>query len=115
MGALISLRLVWERNDVFSKAACLSAPFKIDSLDYITTVATDSGQRQMTLYIDNGSIGVDKRLQPGIDEMIQVLENKGYQAGVDFYWYHVPGAEHNEQAWLKRFWRPLQIFFSLSP
>jgi hypothetical protein len=54
-------------------------------------------------YIDNGGIGLETELQPGIDEMLAALDKNGYLKGKDYVWTQVPEAEHNESAWAKRF------------
>lgn len=113
MGGLISFILLWEYNDVFSKAACLSPAFKIDVLDYVTFVKNDTKTKlPFKLYIDNGGIGLEERLQPGIDDILDVLKEKGYAENKDFYWVKDKFAEHNEAAWSKRIYKPIKIFFS---
>ncbi len=64
LGGLISLMLVWNYPQVFSKAACLSSAFKIDQLNYVDSVARYNGiKKDIKLYIDNGGIGLDAKLQ----------------------------------------------------
>ena len=112
LGGLISLMLVWNYPQVFSKAACLSSAFKIDQLDYVDTVANyTSKKKDIKLYIDNGGIGLETGLQPGTDEMIVALQNKGYELGKDIIWYVDKNASHSEIAWAERIWRPLLFFF----
>lgn len=112
LGGLISLMLVWNYPKVFSKAACLSSAFKIDQLNYVDTVANYSGKKKdIKLYIDNGGMGLDASLQPGNDEMIAALQNKGYELGKDINWYVDKNASHSEIAWAARIWRPLVFFF----
>jgi predicted alpha/beta superfamily hydrolase len=112
LGGLISLMLVWNYPQVFSKAACLSSAFKIDQLNYVDSVASYNGMKKdIKLYIDNGGIGLDAKLQPGNDEMIVALQNKGYELGKDIIWYVNKNAAHSEIAWAERIWRPLVFFF----
>lgn len=112
MGGIISFMLLWEYNDVFSKAACMSPAFKIDRTDYVKTVEQYKGpKKDMLVYIDNGGLGLEGRLQPGIDDMMEMLEKKGYKRDKDFYWFVDKEAEHNEAAWAVRIWRPLKLFF----
>ena len=56
----------------------------------------------MLVYIDNGGLGLEARLQSGIDDMMKMLERKGYKKNKDFYWFVNTTAEHNEAAWAKR-------------
>jgi predicted alpha/beta superfamily hydrolase len=112
LGGLISFMLVWEYSDIFSKAACLSPAFKIDDIDYVTTVKNYTGDlKKVMLYIDNGGIGLEKELQPGITEMLEVLKSKGYFDGEHLLWYKDENAEHNENAWAKRVHRFLEFLF----
>jgi len=68
LGGLISFILLWEYPEVFSKAACVSPAFKIDRYDYVTEIKNYSGEKKpVKIYIDNGGIGIEEDLQPGID------------------------------------------------
>ncbi|MBN1998856.1 histidine kinase [candidate division KSB1 bacterium] len=107
-GGLVAFMLAWEYPHVFSKAACLSPAFKVRHIDYVIPVQNDSsGLKNIALYIDNGGKGVDELLAPGIEEMRRVLEDKGYHV----IFYSDPEADHNEDAWGRRVWRPLKLFF----
>ncbi len=112
LGGLISFMLLWEYPQIFSKAACFSPALKIGTLDYVTPVRQD-GKRQMPvkIYLDNGGVGVEEKLQPGIDEMLRTLKEIGYNADQDFYWFKDSTATHSESAWAKRVWRPLVLFW----
>jgi enterochelin esterase-like enzyme len=112
MGGLISMLFVWDHPEVFSMGACFSPAFKYEIFDYTNVVLNDkSPRKEIKLYIDNGGIGLEKILQPGVDGMIKVLKSKGYVEGKDFQVYIDKGAEHNEAAWAKRVWRPIKYFF----
>lgn len=111
-GGLISLMLVWNYPEVFSKAACLSSAFKIQELNYVDTIANYSGnKKEIKLYIDIGGIGLEQELRPGNDNMIAALQSKGYALGKDLIWYIDKNAVHSEIAWAERIWRPLVFFF----
>jgi predicted alpha/beta superfamily hydrolase len=112
MGGLISMICVWEYPNVFSKAACISPAFRINSIDYVKVVKDYSGEKKnLLIYIDNGGKGLETLLQPGIDSMIDVLNQKGYKENKDYFVFIDDQAEHNETAWAKRIWRPLKLFF----
>jgi predicted alpha/beta superfamily hydrolase len=112
LGGLISFMLLWEYPQIFSKAACFSPALKIDELDYVSRVRR-SGilPLPVKIYLDNGGKGLEEKLQPGIDEMLSLLQKIGYKADQDFYWYKDSTAVHNESAWAKRVWRPLVLFW----
>jgi predicted alpha/beta superfamily hydrolase len=111
-GGLISFMLLWEYPEIFSGAICVSPALKINKIDYVNNVQDYSGlKKPIKIYIDNGGIGIEEKLQPGIDEMVTVLLSKGYKMRKDLFVYTFENAEHNEAAWAARFWKPLKIFF----
>ena len=114
-GGIISFMLVWEHPEVFSKAICMSPAFKTPTSmsagwDYAKVVETSTGKKKdVFFYIDNGGIGLESQLQPGVDEMIKALKAKGYQEGKDFVVVIDPNAKHSEADWAKRFPNALQL------
>ncbi len=112
MGGLVSFMLVWENDNVFSKAICMSPAFKIEKLDYITTVQNYKGpKKNIQIYIDNGGIELETQLQPGIDEMIAALKQKGYRQNIEYFWCKDKNARHFESDWGKRMpWVLIQFF-----
>jgi predicted alpha/beta superfamily hydrolase len=112
LGGLISFMLLWEYPQIFSKAACFSPALKVGALDYVSRVRQDGKQKMpVKIYLDNGGVGLEEKLQPGIDEMLAALKDIGYTADQDYYWYKDSTATHNESAWAKRVWRPLVLFW----
>ncbi len=112
LGGLISLIMLWENPDVFSKAACLSPAFKVSEYDYVTVVRNSKNfDKDIKLYIDNGGVGLDSLLQPGINEMLDALKEKGFELGKEIYWFKDEEAEHSEAAWAERSWRFLKFLF----
>lgn len=113
MGGLIAFIMAWEYPDVFGNAGCMSSAFKFSyteepDFDYVEDVVNYTGEKQdINLYMDNGTEDLESLLQPGNDEMMKALNEKGYP----FEWYLDKGATHNEMAWSKRVWRPLVQFF----
>lgn len=110
-GGIISFMLAWEHPDVFSKAICMSPAFQSLSSggwDYARVVRSSNGNKKnVFFYIDNGGIGLDSQLQPGIDTMLTALKSKGYKEGKDFIFVRDPTAKHAEADWAKRFPRAL--------
>ena len=115
-GALISFMLVWEHPDVFSKAICMSPAFRnpivLDSWNYVKLVQQANKKKNVFFYIDNGGIGLESQLQPGIDEMLTTLKTKGYKEGKDFVFVRYPTAKHSEADWAKRFPKALVMAIS---
>lgn len=112
LGGLISFIILWENPDVFSKAACLSPAFRVNEYDYVSYVKNSNAiNKKIKIYIDNGGVGLENSLQPGIDQMLNVLKEKGYDFEKEIYWFKDNQAEHNESAWANRSWRFLKFLF----
>ena len=113
-GGTISFMLVWEHPDVFSKAICMSPAFRnplaAGGWNYVKVVQRSNAvKKDMFFYIDNGGVGLESQLQPGIDEMLTGLKAKGYVEGKDFVFVHDPTAKHFEADWAKRFPKALTL------
>jgi predicted alpha/beta superfamily hydrolase len=112
MGGLISFMLVWEHSNIFTKAICMSPAFKYKRFDYLDNVKSyNDKKKNIKIYIDNGGDAIDSLIQPGIDEMLLILDSKGYYRNKDYYWFKNENAQHHESAWAKRIWRALVIMF----
>lgn len=112
MGGLISFLAAWKYPEIFSMAGCLSPAFIYNHGRSIELVQKYKGPKpDIKIYIDNGGVGLEEKLQPGCDRMIKALKEKGFREGTDFTWYRDLKATHNEAAWAKRVWRPLTFFF----
>jgi predicted alpha/beta superfamily hydrolase len=107
MGGLISFLGVFLHPEVFGAAGCLSPPFPEAVCSQVAGAAWP--QKPVRLYLDNGGVGLDAELQPGLDSMLGVLEAKGFRRGVDLDVVVDPAAEHFEDAWARRVWRPLEF------
>jgi predicted alpha/beta superfamily hydrolase len=112
MGGCVSFLLIWEHPEVFSRAGCLSPAFF--KPDFARVRAYRGERKPIRIYLDNGEVGLEKKLQKGIDQMLALLPKKGFQEGRDYQWFLDPGAEHNENAWAARVWRPLEFMFGLN-
>ncbi|PWJ36025.1 alpha/beta hydrolase-fold protein [Sediminitomix flava] len=111
-GGIISFMLAWEYPQIYSGAICMSPAFKIQDIDYVDDVLAYTGKKKdLKFYIDNGGIGLEQKLQPGIDEMIKVLQEKGYILNQDLFYVIDENAQHNEAAWAKRMPKALKLFF----
>ena len=66
----------------------------------------------MTFYIDNGGVGLEEQLQPGIDDMLKALEAKGYKKDKDFFWVLDQEARHFESDWAKRMPNAFQLIYT---
>ena len=54
---------------------------------------------------------METQLQPGIDEMLTALKQKGYQENIEYFWCKDKNARHFESDWGKRMpWVLIQFF-----
>jgi len=112
LGGLISFILMWEYPKVVSKAACFSPAFKIAQYDFIDNVKSYKGElKDFKLFIHNGDNELDSRLQPGVDELLNALSEKGYEQPKDYYFYKGTNSQHSERDWAKNIWRALIYLF----
>ncbi len=113
LGGLISMMLVWQYSNIFSKAACLSPAFVYENVNYVQYVKkTATADNSMIIYIYNGGIGLEKMLQPGVDSMLVELRNIGFKMNKNLFYDKVPAARHSEADWAKILHKPLKIFFN---
>ncbi|MBE1298399.1 MAG: hypothetical protein GJ680_00615 [Alteromonadaceae bacterium] len=115
MGGLISFLATWYYPNVFGKAACLSPMFwgkrhvKVNAWKMVEDNKSSSFDSK--IYLDNGTVALERALMPGCLNMVRVLEAKGYQQGDNLEWFKDEGALHDENAWAQRVWRPLEFMF----
>jgi predicted alpha/beta superfamily hydrolase len=118
-GGLCAFMLAWEHPDVFSSAICMSPAFRVEkkdsddaAIDYVTAVEkSDPPKRPVFFYIDIGGVGLEAKLQPGVDVMLTALKAKGLKEGSDYVYVRDPVAKHFEGAWAKRFPAALETMF----
>jgi len=115
LGGLISFLFGWWYPDVFSQAASISGVLNRSRTDAQTLVEDYTGPKKpVRFYIDCGGTGGDETLKPGMDEMVTLLEKKGYLEGKDLMSYYDERAAHNERFWAARIWRPFLFMFPAS-
>lgn len=116
LGGLIAFDLVWSHPQVFSMAACLSPAFLVDSSDMVNTVRlTTSPPDNIKLVILNGTEGLEAKLRPAVETMVEALQNQDYELGKNLIYQIIEGAEHNESAWAGQVAIPLRFFFGTQP
>ncbi|HMO51506.1 MAG TPA: alpha/beta hydrolase-fold protein [Kiritimatiellia bacterium] len=113
MGGLVAFLLAWQHPGVFRQAASLSPAFFPEVVADVQ--AAPSAPEGMRLYMDNGTEGLEQRIQEYCDAMMAVLPEKGFAEGDNFMWFLDEGAEHNEAAWAARLERPLLFLFGVDP
>ena len=111
MGGLISCMLGWQYPGVFGAALCFSPAFRVEGEPDWSPFFTQSGgeKRDVFFYVDNGGVGLEERLQPGIDYVLGYWKEQGYREGEDFVLVVDAEAEHKETAWAERFPAALKL------
>ena len=112
LGGMISLYLLCEFPQVFSKAACLSTHWTIlgeGMLAYLDDKLPEAGNHK--LYFDYGSEGLDWDYAPWQMKVDGLLRKKGYREGKDFASWGFPGEDHTTTAWANRVHIPLTFLF----
>lgn len=120
-GGLCAMMQAWEHPEVFSAALCFSPALQIEnkergiSIDYVQTVRDSPRPEQpLFFYFDNGGVGLEATLQPGIEAMLEALAEKDYRENRNYVWILDRDARHTESAWAERFPAALQSLFRYS-
>jgi enterochelin esterase-like enzyme len=115
MGGLISFLAAWYYPNVFGKTACLSPMFWGKTTVNVNAwqMVENNPKHKLTakIYMDNGTVDLERRLMPGCNHMRRVLKARGYKEKKDLLWFRDEGAWHDEQAWAERLWRPLKFLY----
>lgn len=108
-GGICAFTLAWKNPKLFSKAICMSPSFNYRKPDgklafnYVEAFKKSTRPNPIPyFYIDNGGIGLEEWLQPGIDEMLVAMKEKGLIENKHFTWKSFPDDRHSESAWAKR-------------
>ena len=108
MGGASSFYLATYRPDVFGAALAFSPAVRVKSgnglvVDLLTDWERAGRPWPRPVYLDNGGVGLETELQPGIDRLLRGLHKSGRTPEVDYRWVLDPQASHHERAWRERF------------
>lgn len=105
MGGLIAFATAWSYPEVFGAAMSLSPAFQLEGrLDAMPWFEDRAGPvRPVFFYLDNGGVGADLLLQPGIEAMVDRLKGWGYRLERNFVFIRDYDADHGPTAWAERF------------
>lgn len=106
MGALISLMILIDRPDLFSKAAALSFPANIDERA-IFRFMENRTLPEFSFYMDHGNQDLDSRYAPAAQELYKTLLSKGLKAS-QLNYQIFPYTGHSESSWARRAHIPLK-------
>lgn len=134
LGGLIALHMADRDPGMYAFAASLSGTMGWGSIGANVHNETmierykKHGHKGTKLYVDSGGDGScfdsdndgiqddDQNASDNYCENAQLkatLEGVGYADGADLFYFHQPGAMHNEAEWAARVFRPLQDFAGL--
>jgi enterochelin esterase-like enzyme len=111
MGALISLMMIIDRPDVFSKAAGLSFPAFIHERAIFKFLESKATLPDFDFYMDHGDYGTDARYTPAADELYYTLLKRGVNPQRLKYLVF-PYANHSEADWARRAFVPLEYLLN---
>jgi len=114
MGGIASFLLVWHYPEIYSFAGCFSPAFWLD-WEALKKSAFPNPKFPVKIYIDNDGIGLERKLQPGCDLMIEVLIQKGFKLSENLVWYQDLNAGHTEEEWAKRAGMPIEWKYGVQP
>ena len=112
LGGMISMYLLCEFPQIFSKTACLSTHWPIlgdGMIAYLQEKLPEPGKHKF--YFDYGSEGLDRDYAPWQAKVDSLLRQKGYREGKDFASWSFPGEDHTTKAWSERVHIPLTFLF----
>lgn len=122
MGGLMSLYILCEYPEVFSKAGCLSTHwvgsvedyangderFPQAMYEYVKQNLPRDGKHK--IYFDHGTATIDAYYDKWNDKVVDLCKEAGYTPD-KLSTFIDQGASHEENAWMKRVWRPLVFLF----
>lgn len=125
MGGLISLYLGWKHPEVFGRIGCVSThfPWYADMekregdtiLDVLEREGPEALSRNLRIYFDYGTVGIDALYPPFNDRLRAMLESWGWVEGERHVIVKFDGADHNEQTWRERLDIPVKFLLSDLP
>jgi enterochelin esterase-like enzyme len=114
MGGLMSFLLAWWYPDVFGQAACLSPLFLWGDGRVLDRVEdSQPPPHRSRLYLTVGTEGLENQLKPGMLRMCALLDERGWQDGVDLACGIVEGAGHKDRDWAERMLEALTFLFPM--
>lgn len=106
LGGVASFLTAWQWPDVFGSAACLSSAF--GWRDDLAERVAHEAKRQVRFYLDSGWPHDNYEVTR---DMRALLASRGWEEGLDLFYFAFPEAHHDEHSWAMRCHIPIQLFF----
>ncbi|MCW5937495.1 MAG: alpha/beta hydrolase [Fimbriimonadaceae bacterium] len=101
-GGIVTLHLLLSRAAVFGKGAVVSPSVWWDGRVMLTRVAELKKKPDTRIWVDMGALEGREAVTDARD-LAQALKAKGWRENRDLVYYEDANAEHNEEAWARRF------------
>jgi predicted alpha/beta superfamily hydrolase len=110
LGGLVSLYLGFKRPDVFSRLAVLSPAVWWANNQIIREAAKIGERLPLRIWLDIGK-REGSRIKHQVRALREILLANGWRNGLDFAYYEIPEARHEEAAWAARFGEVLKFLY----
>ena len=110
LGGLVSLYLGFKRPDVFSRLAVLSPAVWWANNQIIREAAKIGERLPLRIWLDIGK-REGSRIKHQVRALKEILLANGWQRDLDFAYYEIPEARHEEAAWAARFGEVLKFLY----
>ena len=110
LGGLVSLYLGFKRPDVFSRLAILSPAVWWANNQIIREAAMIGERLPLRIWLDIGK-REGSRIKHQVRALKEILLANGWQKGLDFAYYEIHEARHEEAAWAARFDEVLKFLY----
>jgi predicted alpha/beta superfamily hydrolase len=110
LGGLVSLYLGLKHPDVFSRLAVMSPSVWWANNQIIREAAKIAERLPLRIWLDIGK-REGSRIKHQVRALKEILLAHGWKDGLDFAYYEIPDARHEESAWAARFVEVLKFLY----
>jgi len=116
LGGLISCYAGWTRNQIFSRAGCMSSSFWWNNQDFNNTILDKYlPPTQLLVYLDSGDSGPDNDDEQQTITVSNHIQSLGFDLNETLWYYLDHGGSHSEKYWGARFWVPMSELYPPKP
>ena len=110
LGGLVSLYLGFKHHDVFSRLAVMSPAVWWANNQIIREAAKIGERLPLRIWLDIGK-REGSRIKHQVRALKEILLADGWTDGLDFAYFEIPEARHDETAWAARFGEVLKFLY----